>query len=328
MSFLLRRGIFYILTLWAAVTMNFLIPRLMPGNPVEVALARFQGQLSPAATHSLAVAFGFTKHQTIWSQYFSYVNNTLHLNFGVSFTYFPTHVSTVIAASLPWTVVMVGLATVIGWVTGTLLGVLSGWFRGTWLDSLVPAGAMFRGIPTFWIGLILVTFFGLTLHLLPVGGGYSNSLTPAWSLAFVGSAVRHGILPALTIVIGSMAGNLVTMRNMMVTTLGEDYVLAAEAKGLPRRRVALGYAARNAVVPSVVAFALEVGFVVSGALLVEEVFAYPGIGYVLFQAVSNEDYPLMQAIFLIITLAVLLANALTDIVLVIIDPRYRQGSNK
>ena len=187
---------------------------------------------------------------------------------------------------------------------------------------------MFRGIPTFWIGLILVTLLGITTHLLPVSGGYGTDVTPHWNLPFIASAIEHAILPALTIVIGSMAGNLVTMRNMMVTTLGDDYVLAAEAKGLPRRRIALRYAARNAIVPSVVAFALELGFVVSGALLVEEVFAYPGIGYVLFQAVSNEDYPLMQAIFLIITLAVLAANVVTDLVLIVIDPRYRQGSER
>jgi peptide/nickel transport system permease protein len=161
---------------------------------------------------------------------------------------------------------------------------------------------------------------------VPVSGGYSTNVVPSWTWAFIGSALHHSILPALTIILGSIAGNVLGMRNMMVSTLTEDFVLVGEAKGLPGRRVMFRYAARNAILPSVVGFALELGFVVSGALLVEQVYSYPGIGYVLFQAVGSEDYPLMQAIFLIITLAVLLANILADVVFVIIDPRTRQGA--
>jgi peptide/nickel transport system permease protein len=324
--FLARRGIFYVLTAWAAITINFLIPRLMPGNPVEAQMAHHQGQLTFQETKALDVAFGIGLHQGFWSEYFQYWNNVVHLNFGLSFTYFPTPVSTVIAHSLPWTIILVGLSVIIAWVLGTILGIIAGWKRGSSWDLTMPAGAFFRGIPTFWIGLIAVSVFGVRLGWVPVSGGYSTNVVPSWTWAFIGSALHHSILPALTIILGSIAGNVLGMRNMMVSTLTEDFVLVGEAKGLPSRRVMFRYAARNAILPSVVGFALELGFVVSGALLVEQVYSYPGIGYVLFQAVGSEDYPLMQAIFLIITLAVLLANILADVVFVIIDPRTRQGA--
>jgi peptide/nickel transport system permease protein len=324
--FLTRRAIFYLLTAWAAITINFLIPRLMPGNPVEAQLAHHQGQLTPAATKALDVAFGIQLHESLWSEYVQYWHDVLHFDFGLSFSYFPTPVSTVIAHALPWTVILVGLSVVIAWVLGTGLGVVAGWRRGSAWDAALPAGAFFQGIPTFWIGLIAVSVFGVRLGWFPVSGGYSNDVVPSWSWSFISSALDHAVLPALTIITGAIAANLLGMRNMMVSTLSEDFVLVGEAKGLPARRVMFRYAARNAILPSVVGFALSLGFVVSGALLVEQVYSYPGIGYVLFQAVGSEDYPLMQAIFLIITLAVLLANLVADVVLVVIDPRTRQGA--
>jgi peptide/nickel transport system permease protein len=318
--------VFYALTAWAAITLNFLIPRLMPGNPVEAQLAHHQGQLTYQATKALEVAFGVNLHESIWAAYAQYWGNVVHGNFGLSFTYFPTPVSTVIARSLPWTLVLVGLSVIIAWILGTAIGIVAGWRRGGWWDALIPAGALFQGIPTFWIGLIAVSVFGITLHWLPVSGGYSTNTVPSWTGSFLSSALEHSILPALTIIFGSIAANLIGMRNMMVSTLTEDFVLVGEAKGLPPRRVMFRYAARNAILPSVVGFALNLGFVVSGALLVEQVYSYPGIGYVLFQAVGSEDYPLMQAIFLIITLAVLVANIAADIVFVLVDPRTRQES--
>jgi peptide/nickel transport system permease protein len=311
---LIRRSVFYLVTAWAAVTLNFLIPRLMPGNPVEAVIGRFEAQGSPLnaqALNALTVAFGLQGHQSPWAQYLTYWSNIFHGNFGVSFTYYPQHVSTIIA-----------------WVIGTFVGVVAGWRRGSRWDSIVPVGAFFRGIPNFWIGLLAVSFLGVAINVLPVSGGYASGLTPGISWAFISSAAVHSLLPALTIIAGSFAGHMLTMRNMMVTSLSEDYVTIAEAKGLPRRRVMIRYAARNALVPSVVGFALELGFVVSGALVVEEVFSYPGVGYVLFQAIGNEDYPLIQGIFLIITLAVLVANIAADIAYVLVDPRAREGAGR
>jgi peptide/nickel transport system permease protein len=325
MKFLARRGLFYLFAAWAAVTVNFFLPRFMPGGPVEAALSRFQGQLSPSATRSLEIAFGINTHASLWSEYLSYWDNLFHARLGLSFTYFPTPVASVIAQSLPWTVILLTVATAIAWGIGTLVGIVTGWRQGTWLDGVLPAGAFLRGIPHFWIGLVTVAIAGVSLGWFPVSGGYAPGSPPGFTLAFAGSAIDHAILPAFTIIVGSLAGHMLTMRNMMVTTLAEDYVLAAEAKGLPGHRVMITYAARNAILPTVAGFALELGFVVSGALLVEKVYSYPGIGYVLFQAIHNDDYPLMQGILLITTFAVLIANLLADVAFFALDPRTRES---
>jgi len=325
MRFFARRLAFYVFTAWAAVTINFLLPRLMPGDPVQAVMERFSGQLSPDATAALATAFGLDKHQSLWSQYVDYWSNLLHGNLGLSFTYFPTPVFQVIAGALPWTLALMGISTLIAGGIGTLLGIMAGWKRGGWMDSLLPIGALLRGVPHFWIGLVLVSSVALGLGLFPVSGGYDPSTTPGLNLEFIGSVLQHAVLPALTIIIGSLAGHMLLQRNMMVTTLSEDYVVVAQAKGLSSRRVMTSYAARNAILPAVAGFAMELGLIVSGSLLVEKVFSYPGIGYVLYQAVSNQDYPLLQAILLVTTLAVLAANFLADIAFFALDPRTRNA---
>lgn len=325
MRFLIRRVIFYLITAWAAITMNFLIPRLMPGNPVEILLARFRGRLSPLATQSLLELFGLNQHQSILTQYWHYWGQLFRGDLGTSFTYFPTPVLHVITQSLPWTAVLIGLTTIISFILGTVLGTVIGWKRGSqWLESLLPVTTFFSSIPYFWLALICVFVFSAHLNWFPLSGGYSANTSPGLSGTFIGSAVYHGLLPAITIVISSVAGWILGQRNMMVTTLSEDYVVMAEAKGLRDRRVMVAYAARNAILPQIASFAMSLGFVVSGAILVEIVFSYPGIGYVLYQAVSNEDFPLMQGIFLVITLAVLVANFLADLSYAVLDPRTRQ----
>lgn len=325
MRFVIRRLVFYLITAWAAVTINFLLPRLMPGDPVMNAMSRFEGQLSPDALQALQVAFGLNNNESLWAQYGDYLNNLAHGNFGLSFTYFPTPVSTVIGESLPWTVALLTVATAIAALLGTFLGIVAGWRRGTWFDAVLPVGALLRGVPHFWFGLLFVTVGAVDLRWFPVSGGYDSSLTPSLSAGFIGNAVYHSILPACTVVVGSLAAHMLTQRNMMVTTLSEDYVIVAEAKGLAPRRIMTQYAARNAILPAVAGFALELGLVVSGSLLVEKVYSYPGIGYTLFQAVHNQDFPLLQAILLITTFAVLIANLVADLTFVILDPRTRDS---
>jgi peptide/nickel transport system permease protein len=324
MRFLIRRGSFYLVTAWAAITMNFFIPRLMPGNPAQILMARFQGRLSPAALKSLTILFGLN-HSGLWSQYVTYWQNLAHGNLGISFTYFPTSVSSVIGSALPWTAMLIGVSTVISFVLGTLLGIVVAWRRGTWLDSLLPVTTFFSAIPYFWLALIALLVLAVDVHWFPLSGAYSQGTVVGFSGSFLASAAYHAALPAITIVVSSIAGWLLGMRNMMVATLAEDYITMAEAKGLTNRRIMYIYAARNAVLPTIANFALSLGFVVSGAILVEIVFSYPGIGYVLYQAVSNEDYPLMQGIFLVITLAVLVANLLADLAYVLLDPRTREA---
>lgn len=323
MRYLGRRLFFYLLTALAAITLNFFIPRLMPGNPAEILVSRMKGRVTPQELHAFELQFGLQTHASLLSQYFSYWGGLFHGQLGRSITYFPEPVIDVIRSSLPWTVVLIGAATIISFGIGTLLGIVAAWRRGSVLDALMPATTFFSSVPYFWLALLMILLLSHDLHLFPSSGSYAIGLTVGFSGGFLGSAAYHALLPALTIVISSLAGWLLGMRNMMITTMSEDYVTVAEAKGLTDRRVMFAYAARNALLPNIAGFALSLGFVVSGALLVEIVFSYPGIGYALFQAVTNEDYPLMQGVFLVITLAVLLANLLADACYVFLDPRVR-----
>jgi peptide/nickel transport system permease protein len=327
MRYLRRKLVFYLIAAWAAVTVNFAVPRLMPGSPVDGLLRHMEqaggGVMTPETRHSIELLLGYGGDQPWWQQYFGYLGNLARGDLGVSVTYFPSSVSQVLAQSLPWTVVLIGVSTLLAFGLGIGLGVVAGWRRGTWLDSVLPATTFLAAIPYFWLALILLFLFGLTLRVVPVSGGYDYDTHIGFNAPFLGSAVVHALLPAATIVISSVAGWLMGMRNMMVSTMAEDYVLTAEAKGLRPRRVMLTYAARNAVIPSITGFAISLGFVVSGSLVTEVVFSYPGVGFALLQAVQSNDYPLMLAIFLVITLAVLGANLLVDLLHAVIDPRTR-----
>jgi peptide/nickel transport system permease protein len=323
MRVLSRRILFYALTALAAITVDFMIPRMMPGNPVGAILARLQSQVTTGTIKSLEAQFGLNTKEGLWGQYVHYLNNVIHGNLGISTGYYPSTVTSVIKGALPWTLGLVGVATVISFVLGTLLGIVVAWRRGSWLDNALPAMTFFQAAPYFFIAFLALDLFSTRLGWFPSGQAYSLGTFPAWNLAYAGDVLDHAVLPALTIVVCSAAGWIVGMRNVMVTTMDEDYVLVAQAKGLPKRRV-VGYAARNAILPSVSGFSLAIGFVVSGALLTEIVFSYPGLGWILLQAVNNRDYPLLQGIFLIITFAVLAANLIADFAYVLLDPRTRQ----
>jgi peptide/nickel transport system permease protein len=322
MSFILRRLSFYVVAAWVALTINFFIPRAMPGNAVQAIMAKFPN-LQPSAYKAIEAMLGVGHPGSLWHQYVSYLDDVAHLNFGTSVSQYPATVSSLLAETIPWTLTLVGTATVIAFIVGTGLGIVAAWRRGGWVDRALPGLMFFQAIPYFFLALILLEVLAVSLHLFPIGQGFSQTVTPGWNLPFIGSAVDHSILPAVTIVITSVAGWMLQMRNVMVTTIGEDYVLAGQAKGLPGRRVVLSYAARNAFLPQLQGFGLALGFVVSGALIMEIVFSYPGIGLLLLSAVSSNDYPLMQAIFLVITFAVLLANLIVDLIIVAVDPRAR-----
>lgn len=329
MSYYLRKAAFYLAALWAAVTLNFVIPRLLPGNPVDILMAKLQqrgGTVDPAARKAYETLLGTGGGGSVFQEYADYLGNLVRGELGVSVSAFPAKVSEVIADSLPWTVVLVGLSTLLSFLLGVGLGAVVGWKRGTWLDSLVPATTVLSAVPYFWLALILVALLSSGLGWFPLNGGYDVVLDPGWTVEFLGSAIYHGILPALTIVISSIGGWLLGMRNMMVSAMSEDYVLTARAKGLKDSRIMIRYAARNAVLPSVAGFAISLGFVVSGSIVTELVFSYPGIGSKLLQAVQNNDYALMQGIFLVITIAVLGANLVVDLLYGLIDARTRDRS--
>ncbi len=324
MRMIARRIALYLVTAVVAITVNFFIPRLMPGNPVQAALGHMRTRITQQTINGLELQYGLNTKTGLWGQYLHSWDLLLHGNLGVSFSSYPATVTSIIRNALPWTIGLVGIATLLSFLLGTLLGIAAAWRRGSWLDNLLPAMTFFQAAPYFFIAILAVALFATKLGWFPANSAYdSTTLNPGVDWAYISNVLDHAVLPAVTIVLASIAGWIIGMRNMMLTTMDEDYVLIAEAKGLPKRRV-LTYAARNAILPNVSSFSLAIGFVVSGALLTEIVFSYPGIGYILLGAIGSEDYPLLQGIFLIITFAVLAANLLADFVYAFLDPRTRQ----
>jgi peptide/nickel transport system permease protein len=328
MTYLQRRVGFYLVALWGAVTLNFLLPHLMPGNPAELMVAKFKGKLAPAALQAFERGMGINLHATLLQNYLTYLNSLIHLQWGVSYAFYPASVSSVIGEALPWTIGLVGISTVIGFLLGTYLGILTAWRRGRLLDSVLPVGFTFLNtFPYFFTSLLVLYVFSYKLNWFPTSQAFSAT-SETLSLSFILDVVNHAILPAFTLIMSGLGGWILGMRNNMISTLSADYVLLAEAKGLPDREVMWRYAARNAMLPNLTSFALSLAFVVSGAILVEVVFSYPGVGNLLLTAVSSEDYPLAQTLLLIIALVVLVANFGADLLYGYLDPRARTGGER
>ncbi len=320
MLIIVRRLGLYLLTAWVAITVNFALPRLMPGNPIQDLIGKIQSQVTPAEIKAIRLSFGDT-NQGWLGQYFTYITQMFHGNLGISIT-LGAPVTSILRESVPWTVGLIGISTIISFVVGTFAGAMLGWTRGSRFDSLIPTATFFQAVPYFFLATVMLLAFGSDLHWFPVLGAYNQTVIPGWNWPYILNVVRYAELPLISIVLSSVAGWMLGMRNMMITMIGEDFVLMAVAKGLPRRKV-IFHAARNAVLPSIANLSLAIGLVVSGALLVELVFNYPGVGDLLLQAVLNADYPLIQGIFLVITLTVLAANLIADFIYLALDPRTR-----
>jgi peptide/nickel transport system permease protein len=321
--FLLKRFAFYGVAAFFAVTVNFLLPRLMPGDVTGALYARFQGQLEPEAIEALKRAFG-ASDGPLYQQYAAYLNALLHGDFGVSLMQFPTPVSQVVGSGVGWTVLVAGLALVLGFALGTLLGIVAAWRRGGVLDSVLPPALAFLGaFPYFWLAMGALFLFGFEFRWLPLRHAYSDGATPTWSWAFVGDVVRHAVLPVTTVMVATLGGWMMGMRSAMVSVLGTEYLALGRAKGLSTLRLAWRYAARNALLPNVTSLGMSLGFVLGGSLLTEVVFSYPGLGFLMVEAVRGQDFPVMQGLFLMTTLAVLAANALVDVATAALDPRTR-----
>jgi peptide/nickel transport system permease protein len=297
----------------------------MPGNPALAMMGRFHGHINPSALHALEIAFGVHNHQSLVSSYFSYLGNIFRGRLGVSITFFPDSVTHDVLQALPWTLALIGATTIIAFLLGTLIGLVAAWRRGGWLDSVLPPiFVITSAFPYFWLALLSIWLFAIKLGWLPLSGGYDvTGTTVSWTWAFVGDALKHAVLPALTILVTSIGGWILTMRNNTISVLTEDYVRMARAKGLSPWRIMWTYAGRNAILPNLTGFAMSLGFVVSGAILVEFVFNYPGVGWMFLQSVENQDYPLMQGLFLMIVLAVLTAILAADAATALLDPRTR-----
>ena len=324
---LIRRIGIYLLAIWAAVTINFFLPRLAPGDPAKALFYRISqhGYVNPSLLNALYSEFGYKTTDPLWVQYLKYLNNLLHGNLGISTTYYPNTVGDVINQNIRWTLILLSVSVLISFALGTFIGVVMAWKRGSSLDTTLSSVMTFLySILYPWLALLVVYFIGFKAGWLPFSDGYDLSLTPGWSLDFILSAVQHAILPAFTIVISTIAGWMLTMRNSMITTLSEDYIMMARAKGLTTRRVMFAYAARNAILPSVTGFAIAIGTVVGGQLLVEIVFSYPGIGFALFQGILGQDYALADGILLLVIIATVIMNLIVDLLYTVLDPRTRQ----
>ncbi len=323
MKYVSRRVGLFLITLWAALTVNFIIPRVMPGNEAQAVLATFRN-VNPAALHALEIEFGVNVHQNILLTYVQYIGNCLTGQFGLTAQRVP--VLTEIISKLPWTLGLVGVTTVIAFAIGTLVGVLGAWRRGGLLDGILPPMLFIvASFPVFFVGLLLLYVFAVTLNWLPLSSNYSIGLEPSLSPSFIGDVLVHAVLPGLSLVVVTAGLWIYSMRNNMITTLAEDYVKMGRAKGLRSWRIMIDYAARNAILPNLTGFAMQLGYVLGGSILVEYTFSYPGLGYLFYTSTTDHDLPLMQALFLVYTLAVLVCVLLADLATAGLDPRTRDA---
>ena len=323
MRYLTRRGGLFLITLWAALTVNFIIPRLMPGNEAQAVLATFRG-VNPSAVKALEIQFGLNQHHTLISSYLTYLGHTVTGNLGVDAQNVP--VLHEIMSKLPWTLGLVGITTILAFAIGTLAGVYSAWRRGGRIDAfLPPALFIVSTIPVFFVGLLLLYVFAIKLNVLPLSGNYSIGATPSFSASFIGDVLKHAVLPGLSLMIVTAGLWVYSMRNNMITTVSDDHVKMGKAKGLSERRVMFDYAARNAILPNLTGFAMQLGYVLGGSIVIEYLFSYPGLGYLFYTATTDHDLPMMQGLFLFYTLAVLVCVLIADLATAVLDPRTRDA---
>ena len=329
-GYILKRLAVFVLVVWGAATFTFFLPRFAGVNPIEERFAQLASR-GAASTGNIEKTiknyekrFGLDK--PLWEQYGLYLWNTSRFDFGFSIAFFPTRVTDVIQQALPWTLILLGLVTAINFVSGVALGALASWPKAPRsFKFLMPPVMALSAIPFYLIGIVMIYLFAFQLRLLPFSGGYSVGAIPQWTWGFVVDAITHAALPAAALVIGSIGFWALGMRGMMVTTLGADYMVFAETKGISARRLFLWYGVRNSMLPQFTALALSLGHVVSGAILVEVVFGYPGVGGALIQAIRNFDFTLLYGIVYITILSIGIATLLLDFLYPKIDPRINYG---
>ena len=329
-AYVIRRLGTYVVTVWLGATIIFIIPRLVPGDPIAAMVSRMTqqaGRVENSAELINAWRARFGLDQPVPIQYVQYLRNGLTFDLGYSLAHFPATVSDLVAQALPWTVGLLALATVISFILGNLIGALMAWAPTPgWIKRLLPLSLTFTSVPYFMLAILLIYVFGFGLRIFPTSGGYGRDLTLGWNPPYILSVLQHAILPAISIVIASMGYWALGMRGMMVTNAGEDYIILARAKGLSASRLFLRYAVRNAILPQVTALALTLGSIVGGATLVEYLFAYPGMGYLLYQAIVSNDYTVIEGVVFILVLTTATAVLLIDLLYPLIDPRisYQQ----
>jgi len=322
--FVRRIGMFF-LVVFVAATFNFFIPRLAPGNPIGAITSRM-------ANASTGIENGkemfdayrqrFGLDQPIYVQYAKYMWNTVRFDFGQSLSAYPADVMDIIRPAVGWSMGLIGVSVLLTFAVGVTVGALLAW-KGTpeMVRAILPITMIGGVLPYYLLAMLLLYVFAFTSHVLPMSGAFDSGIPSELSWPYIGTLLRHAVLPALSIILTSIGGFALTMRGLMVNTIGEDYMLLADAKGLPKWRILWWYAVRNAIPPQVTHLAIAMGYVVSGAILVEIVFSYPGLGYQLWQSIVNSDYTVIQAITLVLAVSVGLCVLIIDLIYPRLDPR-------
>lgn len=315
----------YALVLWVAITLNFLLPRLMPGNPLALLAGEEVGLLTPQERTQLLAQVGLD--QPLPVQYVRYVQNIVTGDFGYSFQK-NKPITTILAERLPWTLLLTGTGLIISTLIGVSLGALAAWKRGERGDiGLLGFFIFLESLPAFWVGMLLVALFAVQWRVFPTFGAITPWMTlTGW--AKVADIARHLVLPATTLTIVSVPGTFLVARYAMLSVLGEEFIMVARAKGLREQHILFRHALRNALLPVATVFTLNLAFAFGGATVIETVFSYPGIGRLIYEGVLNRDYPVLQASFLMITVLVIIANILTDLLYPLLDPRMRHAYNQ
>lgn len=326
---IVKRLLFLVMVVWAASTIVFFIPRLSSRNAIRERFAELarMGGFSPGDLEKIIASYTqqFGLDKPLWDQYFSYLGNIVRFDFGYSLQRYPSTVVDLIMQSIPWTLGLLLVTTIVSFVIGNLLGAVAAWPKAPrWTRAVATPFVLLTGVPPVIMGVLLLFFVGFRLKLLPLGGAYSIGIVPEWSLAFALDMLKHQILPALSLILGSVGGWVLSMRGMGITIQGEDYVNFAEHKGLNGGVIFRDYYLRNALLPQVTGFALALGTVVTSAIVVEGIFGLPGIGTTLNNAIRSNDFPVIYGIVLFITIAIAALMTLLEFIYPLLDPRIRQ----
>lgn len=326
-KYLVNRLITFGLTVWIAATLIWIIPRLSPVDPAEIMLGRMAAGAGTVANAdeilaTLRARFGL--EDPLLVQYIKYIRNVIVFDFGLSTASFPTEVSSLIAKALPWTLGLMLISVIITFFIGNLLGALMVWERSPKLVRVaIPTAMVFTSIPPILSALLLMWIFSAKLRWFPLTGAYGLTVEPGWTWSFVQSVLYHGFLPALSIVVVTFGFWALGMRGLMITVQGEDYTTLAKAKGLRPRYILYKYMIRNAILPQITAFALKIGLLIAGQVLVERIFAYNGMGKLLYDAILDQDFPVIQGVSYVIILLTALSVFIVDLIYPLIDPRIK-----
>ncbi|MBN2116831.1 MAG: ABC transporter permease [Anaerolineales bacterium] len=315
----------YLVTFVFAFILNFILPRLMPGDPVAAIVARFaQGMSNATGVQAIYQQYTelFGTNKPMLEQFFIYVKNVMRGDFGFSFSQYPRTVADVLKSSIWWTAALQFPAIIVGWIIGNTLGALAAYRKGGFDKVLMPVSIFVSSLPPFGMAVILLVIFGIGLKWFPTSGGYGFDLIPSFTWSFMWSVIVHYQLPFWSLVLIAVGGQAIGMRSMAIYELNADYVKYARFMGIKDRKI-IGYVFRNAMLPQITGLALAIGTMVGGALVAEIIFSYPGLGSTIFTAVMGGDYPLISATTLIITVMVLAANFIIEILYGFIDPRIK-----